>query len=285
MVQPQDGLTWQNWLNLFSMVADITVYGVVIATGRQFDAKTQGDTYPSLIYPAGSTFVIWGPIYLLGTIFAIAQMLPSYRQNPLAQTVAPYFGALHFGQVVWYTVTALNLFKVATIVILSLLAAAAAALITADKAKPSTEAGEWWLLRSSLSLHTGWLTAASLVAINLSATSLQASPALLHTLATLSLFAVAAVATFFALLSAKPDAALALTVAWALVGIRQELQNPTALLNPNRPYFFAWPQVVIDGFSLLTVVLAALCSLLAIGALALRFYYVQPQPYLPLATK
>lgn len=162
---------------------------------------------------------------------------------------------------------------------------AIAGLVKADKAKPSTEAGEWWLLRSNLSVHTGWLLAASVVTVGNSATALQASPASLLALAFVSLLVVQAVAYFFTINYFKPDAAISLVVTWALVGVHQELRNPAALLNPNRPYFYAWPQVVIDGFGIVTLLLAALSLVLAIAALFLRFQGPQSQPYLPLVSK
>lgn len=83
----QPGLTWQNWLNLISMVADLAVGGIAAAMGRFI--TNQGRPYPGLVEPATYTFAIWGLVYLLTVTFAVAQMLPAYRQNEITQTVAP----------------------------------------------------------------------------------------------------------------------------------------------------------------------------------------------------
>jgi len=43
--------------------------------------------FPSLVIPAGYAFAIWGPIFLLGLVYAAYQMLPSRREDPLLRRV------------------------------------------------------------------------------------------------------------------------------------------------------------------------------------------------------
>ena len=51
----------------------------------------------SLIIPAGWTFAIWGPIFLLCFVFAGYQLLPSKRYDPLLRGVGWPLGLAFVG--------------------------------------------------------------------------------------------------------------------------------------------------------------------------------------------
>ena len=60
--------------------------GIFGPTNTQLSAK-----YQTLVTPAGWAFAIWGPIFIWEGIFAIVQMLPRFRSNPIIQDGIAYW--------------------------------------------------------------------------------------------------------------------------------------------------------------------------------------------------
>ena len=55
-------------------------------TNEELSAK-----YQTLITPAGYAFAIWGPIFIWEGAFAIAQLLPRWRQADVVQLLTPWW--------------------------------------------------------------------------------------------------------------------------------------------------------------------------------------------------
>lgn len=244
------GLVWQNWLILGSMVTDMAASMLI-----QWDPKSLGK---SLINPADYAFAIWAIIYLLGLVFSVAQMLPSYRQHEITLAVAPYFAVVHFCQALWYVCVGWKWDQEAELLLVCYTVVCVLGLVKSDAAAPKVSTADWWLLRSNLSFHGAWLIVASFVGLNLALCSFKASIAVQVAEALLSLALVTAASSAFSLLYFKPDAVVPLVAAWALVGIYQELSSTSG----------PWSKAVIDLFRVLALALAA--ASLGLAALALQ---------------
>ena len=71
---------WRIGVTLFGAFFQVIV-GFFVPVGRLVNREV------SLIIPAGWTFAIWGPIFLLCFVFAGYQLLPSRRYDPLLRSV------------------------------------------------------------------------------------------------------------------------------------------------------------------------------------------------------
>jgi hypothetical protein len=66
------------------------------------DNAVLSEKYQTLVTPSGSTFAIWGVIFIAEGIFSVMQMMPKYRNHPMVVEGAKYnFALACFTQVVW----------------------------------------------------------------------------------------------------------------------------------------------------------------------------------------
>jgi len=79
-----------NYANLVSYVLSLlliylSLTGIFGETNTALSSK-----YQTLVTPSGWAFSIWGPIYIFEGVFAVAQMLPSYRNSPVVTKGVSY---------------------------------------------------------------------------------------------------------------------------------------------------------------------------------------------------
>ena len=122
----------------------------------------QSDAVRTLITPAGWAFSIWGPLYLGSTLFAIYQLLPAQRDNPLIARIRwPAAGAF-LGNGLWAAYTQVfGLSAISVSIIILTLACLVAIYRVFERAPLGT--GERWLAYVPLSALTAWLTVATTV--------------------------------------------------------------------------------------------------------------------------
>lgn len=265
------GFTWQNWTNVAAYVVNVgaTLLSSASLFGEQVEFVSK--KYQTLVTPVAWAFAIWGPIFLWEGIFVVAQMLPAFRRTLVPQVVAPFWLTACVSQALWYVAWQREWIFVSFVFIFADLGGLLAAMFAADRAAPrGIAASEWWLLRAPFSLHAGWLVAANVVSLNVSAVYLKADPSQLLALANASLALVAVVATMFGVAYWKPDCILCFVASWALMGIYVELKNPVYLLDPDHYNPFVWPSLAVSGVSGTAGLLALLCVALAIIGAVLR---------------
>lgn len=124
----------------------------------------QSDAVRTLITPAGWAFSIWGALYLGSTLFAIYQLLPAQRDNPLIARIRwPAAGAF-LGNGLWAAYTQVfGLSAISVSIIILTLACLVAIYRVFEGARLGT--GERWLAYVPLSALTAWLTVATTVNI------------------------------------------------------------------------------------------------------------------------
>lgn len=272
MVEPKQGdLGWKNWINFgayafnFIMTA-LSGVGAFGPTNGDLSAK-----YQLLVTPAGFAFSIWGPIFLWEGIFAVAQMLPHFRNSKLVDLVMPGWVLACFAQSMWSIAFAQEA-MVLQLVCMLLILLGLLGIAANTHGHPITWS-EYFALRGGFSLHLGWIIAASALSTNVTADSFKASPETMLGLAITSIGVICVIAAVFALATRSPDPVVCLVAAWAFNGIRAELGNPTALDNPNRFNPHMWDRTTLGGLQ----TAASQISFLALGLAAVAIARVAMQ--------
>merc|ERR1719493_481623 len=127
---------------------------------------------------------------------------------------------------------------------------------------------EYAVLRWSLSLHLGWIIAASAVNANTLVDFRKASPETLLGFAITSIGAVCIVATIFAVAKPSADPVVCLVAAWALNAISAELSDPMALDDASRHNPYTWDRVTLAGLQQAASNVTSLALALAVVAAA-----------------
>jgi len=122
---------------------------------------------PSLVIPAGYAFAIWGPIFLLGLVYAAYQMLPSRREDPLLRRIGwPLAGAFLLNGV-WEVSVLLRQPVLLQVIIAGILVCAAVAFVRLVRSDNGALKGtDLWLVAPTIALLFGWITAANVVSFN-----------------------------------------------------------------------------------------------------------------------
>lgn len=221
--------------------------------------KVVSQQFQSLASPAGYTFSIWGIIFSLEAAFAVAQLLPSFRETEEVVKAGPWFAAGCVLQGIWSVAFAYEHVNVAA-GLLALIAASlwkTTAVLVEVRARADTRptALHYVLLYLPFSIHSGWVAAAGVLGVNLALVSAapHAHIELLSTaIASLVLVFLAGLLTP----SGKADPAYALTIAWALAGIGAQLKTPIAGA-PDADPIPAWcPALVTEALSAVAYALA-----------------------------
>ena len=181
------------------------------------DMATLSARYPTPITPAGYAFSIWGLIFLGLVGYAVWQLLPAQRANPLPDAVAKPLTLASVATGLWVVLFSFEL-------ILPSVAAMAVILVALvlvyGQARPLVlaKAAPFWA-SLPFAVYLGWISVAAAInfTIGLQRLGCQAGPELSVWLAYVLIGVVALVA--LVLTAGFQDWAFALTLSWALVGI------------------------------------------------------------------
>lgn len=172
--------------------------------------------YPTLIVAAGYAFAIWGPIFLLDGVFAIAQArirTPDARLRRIRVLTAIGFALTSL----WMVVFSLQWFWLALAIIWGSLGCLLAAAWLASETRTHSR-GPWWQY-IPLSLHAGWVS----LAVFLNVAQVVVAFGLLPTDRmlpwTLVLFALAGLLLLVVLVKLRGNPWYALAALWGLVGV------------------------------------------------------------------
>lgn len=117
--------------------------------------------YPSLFTPAGSTFSIWGVIYIGLLLFVIYQALPGQRRNGQIASISRLFQFNCVANAAWIVVWHYDLLAISLLIMLLILASLVAIY---RRLLPSRENGtlvERAIVRLPFCIYTGWITLAT----------------------------------------------------------------------------------------------------------------------------
>lgn len=119
---------------------------------------------PSQIEPARYAFAIWGPIYIAAVVYAVWQLTPAGRANPVTLRLAPLAIALYAGSSLWLSAAQFGPLW-ATMPVLAAMAACAVASLAFGVQKTDGSWQQTLCLVVPFALYAGWTVCATFVNI------------------------------------------------------------------------------------------------------------------------
>lgn len=146
---------------LNTVITFVSLTGVFGKTNTELSEK-----YMTLVTPAGYAFSIWGIIFTLEGVFVLAQLLyaPIRESDVLSQGVSFWWIASCVFQCAWTFAFAQEVIWLACIFMLSIWISLGMLLFNTYSMK--YDRTEFWTLVAPFQLHFGWITAASVVNID-----------------------------------------------------------------------------------------------------------------------
>ncbi|RAK66632.1 hypothetical protein [Hymenobacter edaphi] len=173
--------------------------------------------YPTLLTPAGWAFSIWGLIFLALALYAVWQLLPAQRRNPLPDAVAVPLMVACVAAALWVVGFSYEALGTCTVLMLLTLGALVLGYGRARRlvfGGYSPRPSSW-----PLSLFLGWISVATVINVTLGLQRLgwTAPPNVSILLAVVLLAVVVGLGLLLAF--AFRDAVYPLVLAWGLLGI------------------------------------------------------------------
>jgi hypothetical protein len=143
---------------IFQIYASYTVGSAVGSIAQE---------YRSLILPATYAFAIWGPIFILCSMYALHQALPAQRENPVYRVVGWWTVGAFLVNGAWSYAYANLQFILAQAIIFAGFVFAGGAYLRFTRVAPAARATliDNWLIGPTLGLLFGWITAANVVGL------------------------------------------------------------------------------------------------------------------------
>lgn len=208
-----------NYLNVAAYVANVAVTYAIGAAGA-FGAKSNAEIsaeYQTLITPAGWAFAIWGVIFIMQLVWAVAQLRPTFRASPLViDGVSWFYVGVAAAQIAWTFLFTFELISLSLIAMLLTLFFLDKIVGSQCRLGGTVSAPDYWILKFPFEIHAGWILAASLVNISLVLVKWNVSATVQFIVALLSLGVLLLANVYFLHLS-RPILVIPLVLAWATV--------------------------------------------------------------------
>jgi hypothetical protein len=161
---PQNAWFWPV-VNLIGIAAVVFVNW--LANALPFNDQTTGEVLtkdPVWFQPAGWAFAIWGLIYGLLIVFAIAGFLPFLRQNPHLRRIGPVLLIANLANAVWLVCWHWEYFTASIIVMTVLLLSLVLIAFVLHAGREVSLVSRWerWLMWPVFSIYLGWISVATL---------------------------------------------------------------------------------------------------------------------------
>jgi hypothetical protein len=227
------------WLRLLNVLGfALTIVLNALANALPINGRTTGELsarYPNLFVPAGLTFSIWGPIYLLLAVFTVYQLVMAARAQAigvLLDRIGPLFVIASGANIGWIFAWHYRLVGVSLLFMLLLLVALLALYLRLRVGVSDAAPRERYLVHLPFSVYLGWITVATIA--NVTALLVDLGWNRFGAGEAFWTVAVIAVGTAIALgvLFSRRDVFYSLVVVWALIGIA--LKRSTADPEPVR---------------------------------------------------
>jgi len=215
-----------NYLNIIGFVINALVTFGATPILNIPDNKDLALKYQSIITPDGLTFAIWGIIFLSEGIFAILQMLPSFRSSEIVKDgIGYWYFAACIAQSAWVLAFGYEILTL-SLVFMGLILISLFRIITLQDLISRSSVKDYWGFRFPFEIHCGWIFAAFALNVNVIVVSRSDSETLQATFGALSLVAFIAIAVYIGYGFTPPIYTIPAVFAWALFGIFRELSNP-----------------------------------------------------------
>jgi len=227
-----NGISSYNKFNFTNLIAYLVNCFVTFAIGTfgLFNRPTNGDIsdkYQTIVTPFGTSFSIWGAIFIWQAVWVVWQFFPSQRNSEGVIKAGYYYPIMTAFQAGWTVSFSYEIMWLSLVFMYGILATLIAASMSLQTYKKTIKGYLLW--QGPFSIQTGWIMAASAVMTNVLPVTYGASVTAKLVAASLSL--VVLVVTAISWLSSYPvDFAIPLVILWALGGVYGELQSPSQLI-------------------------------------------------------
>ncbi|KAG7337343.1 hypothetical protein IV203_014118 [Nitzschia inconspicua] len=252
-----------NYINLIAYLINVFVtfaIGQFGLGGRPTNGELS-DKYPTIVTPIGLMFSIWGPIFILQALWALWQFLvPSQRNSEGVLKTGWWYAIAVVFQCGWTFAFSWEVMWASLVCMYGICISLVTATLRLQTYEKTWKGYLLWQL--PISLHCGWIIAASAVNTNVLPVFYEADSTVQIAVAGASLGVLVIVA--FAWLKAYPvDLAPPCVLVWALTGVYLALEDPADMIVAT----FSERQITATQYS----VLGGL-SLIALGVVLKGLY-------------
>lgn len=213
------------------------------------------DRYPTYVVPAGYAFSIWSLIFALSIAYAVWQMLPAQRENPLLRRVGWLTAAAFAGSTLWQFAFPAGMYAVSVVlIVITLVSLATAVGRMAGWRTPFTGA-ERWLVWIACGVYLGWITVATVANVAQALVAASVTELGLGAEAWGMVMLIAAALIASAVTLATRNAAYPLAVIWALVAAFVARRAPPVVTRSDTVAYVALGAAAVVGVALLVAVM------------------------------
>jgi hypothetical protein len=165
LTAPTTSRAWR-WVVAAAIVGNI--FTNYVSQRFPFNGQTNAQVsykYPTPLTPAGYAFSIWGLIFMSLLAYAVWQLLPAQRRNPLPDAVARPLVWANLLTGLWLVVFAYELLVPSMLTMLGILACLAVVYGRARQFVRRTESP--WYSSIPFGLYLGWISVATVVNVTL----------------------------------------------------------------------------------------------------------------------
>lgn len=208
------------------------------------------DRYPTYVVPAGYAFSIWGPIFALSIAYAVWQMLPAQRENPLLRRVGWPVAVAFAGSTFWQFAFTAGQYALSVGLIAATLVSLALAVGRMAGWRTPFTGPERWLVWFASGLYLGWITVATVANVAQSLAAAGVSQLGLGAEAWGMVMLVAAGLIAATVTLATRNGGYPLAVAWALVAVFVARRGPPTVTQSDTVAYVALGAAAVVALAL-----------------------------------
>lgn len=211
-------------LNLVGFAGTVAVNALAnIIPINNISTGEVSDLYPNLFTPAGLTFSIWGLIYVLLGIFAVYQLMPSFRRDPqkaeLIHKIGPLFFISCLANSGWIFAWHYQSIGLSLVLMLALLASLLAIYLRLGIGRAELSRAGRYLVHLPFSVYLGWITVATIANVAIMLVDLNWGAFGLGEQFWAAAVIIVGTVIGLSMLFTRRDIYYCLVVDWALLGI------------------------------------------------------------------
>lgn len=227
-----------NIANLVGYFLNVVITYAIGAAGIIPGLKTNSELsrkYQTLVTPVGWAFAIWGVIFVAQFIWTLYQVLArSQRNSPWVTAVGFNYLYVCLAQCAWTLAFSTEIIYLSVVCMVAILVFLVRAVVQLGKVGVEDDFSirTYLLWKFPFTIHCGWITAATIVNINVLLVYLNVPASTQFYVAFACLLSLLAVAAFL-LVRNRTDLVIPTVLVWALWGVYNELKSPDENMIAN----------------------------------------------------
>jgi len=253
-------LNYLNYLNLIGYIINVFFTFLSVPVFGIPDNGELSEKYQTILTPSGWAFSIWGVIFAAEGTFAIIQMFPKFRHDPMVQDgVYIWYFVSCLVQSAWTLAFGYEVIILSLIFMISILISLAIILVLQNKVESDGSLLKYWVYRFPFSIHCGWIVSATVLNIGVLAVEAGSSDTVQRNLAIVCLIFIVLCSFAATFMPKSPNYAIPGVACWTTLAITLELNDPIEKLVT----FFG--EDTINGFKITNAVLCGFLFLWIVG--------------------